>query len=156
LARLHAHGPDDIGDQLPESFADFELDNLAWTDDASIAYDFDDAGRSWYVADIAQALRDLLPNPVVRADTPTVTAFLTGYRSVGDLPDAEVARLAMFSAAHAAAWLIRLPTVLASDPSPNDPPWLVGLRAKLHAKAAQQRAIILANDHSSHHPRASS
>ena len=32
---------------------DFELDNLAWVDDTPTSFDFDDAARSWFVADVA-------------------------------------------------------------------------------------------------------
>jgi Ser/Thr protein kinase RdoA (MazF antagonist) len=54
LDRLPRHG-----DCFGVVHGDFELDNLAWTGDTPTAYDFDEAGRSWFVADIAHALRDL-------------------------------------------------------------------------------------------------
>jgi Ser/Thr protein kinase RdoA (MazF antagonist) len=124
---------------------DFELDNLAWSGDTATAYDFDEAGRSWFVADIAYALRDLQQAPTAQIDTPATAAFLTGYRTVRDLPGTNLTWLPLFTAAHAAAWLMRLPAILDSGPSPSDPPWLPALREKLLKKADWQRTLILAN-----------
>lgn len=148
VARLQA----DL-DQLPRRgdcfgvvHGDFELDNLAWSGDTATAYDFDEAGRSWFVADIAYALRDLQQAATVRVDSPAIVAFLTGYRTVRDLPDTELTWLPLFTAIHAVRWLMRLPAILDSDPSPSDrPPWLPGLRAKLLKMAGWQRILVLAN-----------
>jgi len=114
---------------------DFELDNLAWEGAVGTAYDFDDAGRCWYAADIAIALRDAAAH---RA------AFLAGYRSERDLSATEEAGLPLFAAAHAACWLARLPTVLGAGPTPADPPWLDALRGKLLRHADRQRDLIVA------------
>jgi Ser/Thr protein kinase RdoA (MazF antagonist) len=119
---------------------DYELDNLAWTGDTPTAYDFDDAARSWFAADIAQATRDLGVDP----DDPRLAAFLAGYRGERDLPGEDSGRLSTFAAAHSAAWLIRLPEVLDYGQSSEDPAWLVTLRAKLVAHAARQRTRVLA------------
>src|SRR2546430_7254258 len=43
---------------------DFELDNLFWQDDTIALLDFDDCSYSWYVADVAFALRDLFATGV--------------------------------------------------------------------------------------------
>jgi Ser/Thr protein kinase RdoA (MazF antagonist) len=40
-------------DRFGATHGDFELDNLAWTGDRPTAFDFDEAARSWYLADIA-------------------------------------------------------------------------------------------------------
>jgi Ser/Thr protein kinase RdoA (MazF antagonist) len=120
----------------PESFGlvhgDFELDNLAWAGDRPTAYDFDDAHRSWFVADIAYALRD-----VEESDE-----FLTGYRSVRDLPESDLAVMPLFVAAHAASWLTRLPSIMDSPASTDDPAWLTRLRTKLVEFAQHQREIL--------------
>jgi Ser/Thr protein kinase RdoA (MazF antagonist) len=122
---------------------DFELDNVAWNGQTGTAYDFDDAGLCWFAADIAHALRDVQAIGPAWAESPIARAFLTGYRSVRGLPDREVAWLPMFVAAHAAAWLIRLPGIVDSDPARADPPWLVTLRGKLHERAGRFRAIVI-------------
>jgi Ser/Thr protein kinase RdoA (MazF antagonist) len=124
---------------------DFELDNLAWSDETPTAFDFDETGRSWFVADIAYALRDLQQGTTARLDSPDAVAFLTGYRTVRDLPDSDLTWLPLFTAAHAAMWLMRLPGVLDTDPSPADPPWLPELRGKLLKILDWQRILVLAN-----------
>ncbi len=140
LDRLPRHG-----DCFGVVHGDFELDNLAWSGGTATAYDFDEAGRSWFVADIAYALRDVQQAATARADAPAAAAFIAGYRTVRGLPDTDLTWLPLFTAAHAALWLMRLPAILDSGPSPSDPPWLPALRAKLLSKADQQRAIVLAS-----------
>jgi Ser/Thr protein kinase RdoA (MazF antagonist) len=125
---------------------DFELDNLAWVGASSVAYDFDEAGRSWFVADIAQAVRDLQPAPAAipaAGAAPGFAAFLAGYREVRTLTETELAALPLFAAAHAVAWLARLPTVLDAGESTMDADWLVRLRAKLIDHSRRQRDLVL-------------
>jgi len=117
---------------------DFELDNLAWTGDTPTAYDFDDATRTWFVADIASALRDLSS-----VDSPPGRAFVEGYRTVRELPASALATLPLFAAAQAATWLVRLRAIVDCAASPGDPPWLVTLRARLDQHRLRQRAIVL-------------
>jgi len=115
---------------------DFELDNLSWDGDAPTAYDFDDAGRSWFVADIAQAVRGV--GSAITAE------FVAGYRTARDLSDVDLGWLPLFVAAHAAVWLRRLPGVLDVEPTATDqPPWLRSLRDKLIAYAYRQRRLVL-------------
>jgi len=121
----------------------FELDNLAWDGEAATAYDLDDAGRCWFVADIAHALRDLRP-ALTWVDTPVTAAFLAGYRSVRTLAGPDLARLPVLAAAHAAVWLVRLPGVVDCLPARTDPPWLPVLRAKLRRHGDRQRDLVLA------------
>jgi Ser/Thr protein kinase RdoA (MazF antagonist) len=123
---------------------DFELDNLSWVADTPTAYDFDDAGRSWFVADIGHALRDVLEPGADPAAVPAALRFLAGYRTVRRLSDVELGWLPLFAAAHAAAWLRRLPAVLDVEPSPAGPPWLGPLREKLTGHARRQRDLVLA------------
>ncbi len=120
---------------------DFELDNLRWDGDAAVAYDFDEAARSWFMADIAHAVRDLAPVP---ARTPRpgeadlFAAFLAGYRTEHPLPETDLAHLPLFTAAHAACSAVRVRLALDAGEA-DDPPWLVQLRAKLHRYVSQQR-----------------
>ena len=116
---------------------DFELDNLAWQGEHVTAYDFDEAAHSWYAADIAHALRDL------PAGSPLTAAFLAGYRGIRPMPDADLARMPLFAAAHTAGWLVRLPAVLDTEAAPADPGWLRTLRTKLIERGVQQRALVL-------------
>src|SRR5262249_2775166 len=51
---------------------DFELDNLAWQDQTITAFDFDEAGLSWFAADIAAATED------IRSDAALYDAFIRG------------------------------------------------------------------------------
>jgi len=158
LARLHRDGPSGPGRDwfselsgplaarlgtLPRDASrygfvhgDYELDNLAWVGDRLTAYDLDEAGRSWFVADIAAAVRDLGPGPAF-------DAFLAGYREVRPLPDGDLSLLPVFVAARAAAWLVRLPAVLDRVESDGpEPDWLVRLRHRLVAHADRQRALV--------------
>jgi Ser/Thr protein kinase RdoA (MazF antagonist) len=123
---------------------DFELDNLAWVADTPTAYDFDDAGRSWFVADIGHALRDVLAPGADPAGVATAERFLAGYRTVRRLSDVELGWLPLFAAAYAAAWLRRLPAVLDVEPSPAGPSWLGPLRERLTGHARRQRDLVLA------------
>jgi Ser/Thr protein kinase RdoA (MazF antagonist) len=125
---------------------DFELDNLAWAGGRPTAFDLDEAGYSWYAADIAYALRDLgdgvmLPAPAHRG---LFAAFLDGYRGVRPLPPEDAGRLSVFTAANAALSLARLIGVEDAGPESGDPDWLVALRAKVDAYLRRQRATVLA------------
>jgi Ser/Thr protein kinase RdoA (MazF antagonist) len=128
-------------DRFGTVHGDFELDNLSWDADTAVAYDFDEAARSWFVADIAHAVRDLAHLPA-RADL--FAAFLAGYRRIRPLPAPDLAHLPLFTAAHAACSAVR--ARLATDAGqPSDPPWLGRRRAKLLAHAATQRDIAVNN-----------
>jgi Ser/Thr protein kinase RdoA (MazF antagonist) len=119
---------------------DFELDNLCWDGSVATAYDFDETAQSWFLADIAYAVRDLTPLTDRSADL--FAAFLAGYRVEHPLADADLALLALFTAAHALCSAVRVHCAL--DPTqPDDPPWLVALREKLHRYVRQQRDIAL-------------
>jgi Ser/Thr protein kinase RdoA (MazF antagonist) len=125
---------------------DFELDNLCWDGDTAVAFDFDEAARSWFAADIASAVRDLAPVP---ARTPRpgeadlFRAFLAGYRKVHPLPEADLAHLPLFAAAHAACSAVRVRSALDAGQA-DDPQWLHALRGKLEHYIARRRASVLA------------
>ncbi len=113
---------------------DFELDNIAWNGDAPTVFDFDEAGLSWFAADIAFALRDLTagtghPSPPHRS---RYDAFLSGYRTVR--PFAEEALLPLFSRRLAAQAAARVCACLDSTDLPE-------LRQRLETFIARQTQI---------------
>ncbi len=129
---------------------DFELDNIAWDGDVATAYDWDEAERSWFAADIAYAVRDLMPDARSWADPPNslLQAFLTGYRA--ELPASRVGRdqLMLFTAVNAVRSVQRLRPVLEEDPSAGAD-LVVGtgesaipLRQRLERYDAQQRSLV--------------
>jgi Ser/Thr protein kinase RdoA (MazF antagonist) len=123
---------------------DFELDNLVWRGDRATAFDFDEAARSWYAADIAAAVRDLTPTGESAAarHPDLLAAFVTGYRTVRPLSDEELALLPLFTAANAALGLVGLHGVLeAPDDGREDR--LGELRRNLLTYRAEQRATVL-------------
>jgi Ser/Thr protein kinase RdoA (MazF antagonist) len=127
------------------SHGDFELDNLTWIGDRPTAFDFDEAARSWYVADISYAVRDLAPVPArtpTPAEAPLFGALLTGYRRVRPLPEDDLRHLPLFAALHAATDLLRLQPALDAGTSPTDPPWLTSLRRRLDNHVARLRGFV--------------
>ncbi|GIJ56315.1 phosphotransferase enzyme family protein [Virgisporangium aurantiacum] len=140
IARALAALPRDA-DRFGTVHGDFELDNVSWDAERAVAFDFDEAAHSWYLADIAFAVRDLASLP--SGEQELFAAFLTGYRQVRPLPAADLAHLPLFTAANAACSAVRARSAV--DPArPDDPPWLTRLRANVHAHAAGQRAIAVA------------
>jgi Ser/Thr protein kinase RdoA (MazF antagonist) len=124
---------------------DFELDNLAWIDDAPTAFDFDDAGRTWFVGDIADAVRDLtFRGRPVESHRERFDAFVAGYRGRRDLPDAHVALLPLFAAAGVAARLVDLRQALIPDPAVGpESDSLAALRVRLTGVVERDRAELL-------------
>jgi Ser/Thr protein kinase RdoA (MazF antagonist) len=120
---------------------DFELDNLAWQDGTATAFDFDEASRSWFAADVAFALRDLTdesgrPAPEHRE---RFAAFLDGYRSVRPL---DAADLPLFAGLNAITALIRI-TLALSDPDVDEPAWQAELRQSLTTMASDHRTLAI-------------
>ncbi len=74
---------------------DFELDNLRWQDDTIAMFDFDDCSYSWYVADIAFALRDLFETGVDFSN-PSLRAFIRGYSQHYSLDEELISHLPTF------------------------------------------------------------
>lgn len=124
---------------------DFELDNLAWDARRATAFDFDEAARSWYVADIAYALRDLTgPDGETDAERRhLVHAFVAGYRGVRALEDPDLANLRLFAGAHAACSAVRIARALDSSGT-DEPDWRAELRADLTVMAGAQRDLAVA------------
>ncbi|MBO3749226.1 phosphotransferase [Streptosporangiaceae bacterium NEAU-GS5] len=120
---------------------DFEPDNLAWQDERLTAFDFDEAGPSWFAADVAAATEDLR----AEADPALFDAFVRGYRSVKPLEDGELALLPLFDLVRATDRLILIHGVLDLDPGAAYPEWLVRLRARLETRGERLRRRILRN-----------
>lgn len=78
---------------------DFELDNLSWIDNEIGILDFDDCMNSWFVSDIAFALRDILKTSD-DIENPFVKAFIAGYQSETQLDHRLVKELPMFIRMH--------------------------------------------------------
>jgi len=74
---------------------DFELDNLFWQDETIAMLDFDDCSYSWYVADVAFALRDLFQTGVDLSN-PSFCAFIRGYSEHYSLDEELLSHLPAF------------------------------------------------------------
>lgn len=95
---------------------DFELDNLGWVDDVPVAFDFDEAERSWFAADVAYAIRDLTePRALAEPPTALVAAFLAGYRQERLAAVVDSEHLVLFTLVNALRSYARLLPVLAED-----------------------------------------
>jgi Ser/Thr protein kinase RdoA (MazF antagonist) len=124
---------------------DFELDNMAWDGDVATAYDFDEAARSWFAADIAFAVRDLTDGTgaPTGAHAHHFDAFIAGYRGLRPLDAEDLENLTLFAGLHAAASLLALAGVLDRGDRPDDPGWQISLRSKLEDYVLRQRGIVL-------------
>ncbi len=80
-------------DRYGLSHGDFFAENIFVCEDGIRLLDFDDAGDSWYLFDIASALFDLLDTP---AYEPCLAAIVAGYREHRDLPDDHLTMLPAF------------------------------------------------------------
>jgi Ser/Thr protein kinase RdoA (MazF antagonist) len=121
---------------------DFELDNLAWVGDRATAFDFDEAARGWFIADIGSALRDL---GGAAFEQSTGRAFLAGYCAVRQISDAEIGWLPLFGVAQNIGLLIRLRRALDMQPAAGDPAWLARLYRRLRERARSLRTEVLAS-----------
>ena len=74
---------------------DFELDNLRWQDDTIAMFDFDDCSSSWYVVDIAFALRDLFETDADLSN-PSFRSFIRGYSAHYSLDEELISHLPTF------------------------------------------------------------
>ncbi|MHB8108130.1 MAG: phosphotransferase enzyme family protein [Candidatus Cryosericum sp.] len=117
---------------------DFELDNLQWNNGVPSIIDFDDCAGSWYVMDIACALRDLWDDRISHIDlaAPPLLSFVHGYRSVHSLTDEELARIPLFLGLHTLVTYAELCGIVSKAPSPSEPDWVVKIRERLRNKIA--------------------
>ena len=109
---------------------DFELDNLIWQDRTAQMLDFDDCSRSWYVADIAFALRDHFDAGADLQD-PSVRAFLAGYAAHAPLADEQIAQIPLFLRLGRLIQFARITRALDVTKDPAQPDWLHRLIDKL-------------------------
>jgi len=116
---------------------DFELDNLAWVGNTATAFDFDEAARSWFLADVASAVRDLDGNPML-------DDFVAGYRTIRPLPD--LAHLPLFTAAQAACFAVRVRRALGTA-GPDEPAWATALRDRLANHIARYQTSVVNGYH---------
>ncbi|MCH8162311.1 MAG: phosphotransferase [Chloroflexi bacterium] len=89
-------------DRYGLAHGDFLAENIFVCGDGIRLLDFDDAGDSWYLFDIATALFDLLGTP---AYEPCFDAIVSGYREHRDLPDEHLAMLPAFFLARLLSYL---------------------------------------------------
>ena len=125
------------------------MDNIAWDGDVATTYDFDDAARSWFAADIAFAVRVLTDGTgtPTRAHTHLFDAFIDGYRGLRPLDAAELENFTLFAGLHAAASLVALAGVRDAGHRPDDPSWQINLRNKLDDYVLHHRRIVLSVAH---------
>ncbi len=92
------HAPDRYG----LSQGDLLAENIFVCDDGMRMLDFDDAGYSWCMFDIATAVADLSNTP---AFEPCLAAIVSGYREHRDLPEEHLGMLPAFILARALSYL---------------------------------------------------
>jgi Ser/Thr protein kinase RdoA (MazF antagonist) len=138
--------------QLPTSadlfgvvHGDPELDNVIWvSDETPVFVDLDDAGWSWFAADVCFALRDFAaPAAAPDLDADPVATFLAGYREQRTLTEEELSLLPLFARAHALITFARLERPRAEPVDASWPEWAKRLRMKLDAVAATLRTALI-------------
>jgi len=110
--------------------ADFELDNLLWTDRTVGILDFDDCVHSWYVADIALALRDLFQESV-DLEHPSFQAFVHGYTEHHSIDKDMLLHIPIFLRLSRFLTYARLTRALDLPANRTYPEWLATLQRKL-------------------------
>lgn len=118
---------------------DFQLDNILWGDELHII-DFDDCAYHWYVADVAFALADQLPDEM-NPTRPPLRQFLEGYRTETSLTDAVLSQIETFRRAGDLIRYAKIRRALDLPPATQHPRWARELSDKLHlyARAYEQR-----------------
>lgn len=118
---------------------DFELDNLFWNHGKVGILDFDDSLNSWYVADIAFALRDLFQESIDLSH-PCFQEFIKGYTKETELDTTILQDLPWFMRMHKLVTFAILLRTVDIEESEGDPDWLIGLRKKLIGYIEEYRA----------------
>jgi Ser/Thr protein kinase RdoA (MazF antagonist) len=80
-------------DRYGLSHGDFLPENIIVSGKGIRLVDFDDAGESWHMLDVATAMFDLIDTP---AFDPCNAAFVNGYRAHRELPDEHLEMLPAF------------------------------------------------------------
>ena len=109
---------------------DFELDNLYWHDHTIGIGDFDDCGHSWYVSDIAWALRDLFGDSI-DLNKRSFRAFVRGYSEQYPLDEELLDHLPLFLRMAKLLTYARLVRAMDLPDHSEEPAWLGSLRMKL-------------------------
>jgi len=124
---------------------DPQPDNIGWAASRPTFFDLDDLAVGWPVVDLAFAVRDAAPLPVLEPPVLTSAAGAALLAAYGG-PDAEQLAVAgLVQRLSAAATSGRLRAALAGPSAVSDPPWLLGLRARLAKTAADLHAALLAS-----------
>jgi Ser/Thr protein kinase RdoA (MazF antagonist) len=111
---------------------DFELDNLIWDNSGITIIDFDDCIYSWYIADIAYALRDLFDEGETdRKNDKRFIKFIDGYKSKTELHKEELLQLPYFFRLHNFISYKKLQRSIDIDISDDNPKWMNELIEKL-------------------------
>ncbi|MBN1409388.1 MAG: phosphotransferase [Spirochaetales bacterium] len=123
------------GDNYGMIHYDFELDNLLWNEEGVHVIDFDDAVYSWYVADIAYALRDLFDEGLkVNLDDERFKMFMRGYRDESEIPDDSIRQLSFFYKWHNFISYKRVERAIDLEVADENPDWLNDLIRKLRTE----------------------
>ena len=120
---------------------DFELDNLFWQDDTLAMLDFDDCSYSWYVADIAFALRDLFEGGV-DLSKPAFHAFIRGYREHNSLDEELLSHLPTFMRLVNLITYAKLVRAMDLANEQDYPEWCISLLLKLANKRQNYKASL--------------
>jgi Ser/Thr protein kinase RdoA (MazF antagonist) len=122
---------------------DFELDNLFWQDDDTIAMlDFDGCSYYWYVADIAFALRDLF-EAGVDLSNPSFHAFIRGYAEHYSLDEELISHLPTFMRLVNLLMYAKLMRAMDLVQDQDYPEWCTLLLAKLENVVRNYKASLL-------------
>jgi Ser/Thr protein kinase RdoA (MazF antagonist) len=119
---------------------DFELDNLIWDGNTPQIIDFESSIYSWYIADIAFALRDLFNNGFCPSDK-YFKSFIDGYRKEMDISEQDLNEISMFLRYHNLLTYIKLRKTLdiGEEILSNNLQWLINLYNKLKFKINEYR-----------------
>lgn len=121
---------------------DFELDNLFWQDESLAIIDFDDSFSSWYIADIAFALRDLFESGVDLSH-PSFHTFLRGYSEEYALDEKLLPHLPTFMRLVKLNEYAQLLRSMDLTPDQGHPEWCNSLLLKLEDKRQNYKASLL-------------
>ncbi len=121
---------------------DFELDNLRWQDETIAMLDFDECSSSWYIADIAFALRDLFETGVDLSH-PSFHAFIHGYSAQYSLDEELISHLPTFM--RLVNLIIYAKLVRAMDLAHDQdyPEWCTSLLQRLENRNQNYKASLL-------------
>jgi Ser/Thr protein kinase RdoA (MazF antagonist) len=119
---------------------DFELDNLIWDGDKIQIIDFDKSIFSWYVADLAFALRDLFEHDLDLTNRYFVS-FIEGYRRRMEISQQDLHEIPMFLRLHNLETFLELQTAMGLEKSAfhENHQWIIDLTNKLERKVNEYR-----------------